>query len=193
PLGAIPTGRLRTYLLILLLFTLGNSSDAFLLLRAQHLGVASAAIPLLWTFFSLVKMLSVMPFGSLSDRLGRRGVIIAGWFVYALAYLGFGLAQTALQAWLLFGFYGLFYGLTEGVEKAFLVDLAQAGRVGGAFGWYNCAVGAGALPASLIFGFLWQSRGAATAFGFGAALAAVASILLLALVRPEGKIRESKK
>jgi MFS family permease len=193
PLGAIPTGRLRTYLLILLLFTLGNSSDAFLLLRAQHLGVASAAIPLLWTFFSLVKMLSVMPFGSLSDRLGRRGVIIAGWGVYALAYLGFGLAQTALQAWLLFGFYGLFYGLTEGVEKAFLVDLAQAGRVGGAFGWYNCAVGAGALPASLIFGFLWQSRGAATAFGFGAALAAVASILLLALVRPEGKIRESKK
>ncbi len=184
-LGSFPTGRLRTYLLILLLFTLGNSSDAFLLLRAGQLGVPSAAIPLLWTFFSLVKMLSVMPFGSLSDRLGRRGVIVAGWGVYALAYLGFGLAQTALQAWLVFGFYGLFYGLTEGVEKAFLVDLAQAGRVGGAFGWYNCAVGVGALPASLIFGFLWQSRGASTAFGFGAALAAVASVLLLTLVRPE--------
>jgi MFS family permease len=186
-LGALPTGQLRTYLLILLLFTLGNSSDAFLLLRAHQLGVPSTAIPLLWTFFSLVKMLSVMPFGALSDRMGRRGVIIAGWGVYALSYLGFGLAQTALQAWLLFGFYGLFYGLTEGVEKAFLVDLSRTGRVGEAFGWYNFAIGAGALPASLIFGFLWQSLGPATAFGFGAALAAVSSLLLLALVRPAGK------
>ncbi|KAF0217563.1 MAG: major facilitator [Geobacteraceae bacterium] len=183
-LRMVPKGRLRTYLLILFLFTLGNSSDAFLLLRAGELGVTPARIPLLWTFFHLVKMLSTMPFGALSDRIGRRGVIVGGWGVYALSYTGFAFAATELHIWLLFAFYGLFYGLTEGVEKALLADMADPSERGGAFGWYNFATGLGALPASLIFGFIWQTISPHAAFGIGAFLSCLAALLLLFLVRP---------
>jgi MFS family permease len=184
-LRMLPTGRLRGYLLILLLFTLGNSSDVFLLLRAGELGVTPARIPLLWTFFHVVKMLSTMPFGALSDRIGRRGVIVSGWGVYALAYTGFAFARTELHVWLLFAFYGLFYGLTEGVEKALLTDIADPAERGTAFGWYNFAVGVGALPASILFGFIWQRSGPPAAFGFGALLAFLAAVLLCCLVRPQ--------
>lgn len=180
---ASPKGVLRRYLLILFLFTLGNSSDAFLLLRAGELGVAEGHIPVLWAVFHLVKTVAAYGFGVLSDRWGRRGLIVAGWGVYLSAYIGFALAVAQWQAWLLFGWYALYYGLTEGVEKALLVDLAPPAERGGAFGWYNCAVGVGALPASLLFGLLWQHLGAAVAFGFGAALAAAAALLLLFLVR----------
>jgi MFS family permease len=183
-LKVLPRGKLRGYLLILLLFTLGNSSDTFLLLRAGQLGVAPARIPLLWTFFSLVKMLFTMPFGALSDRIGRRGVIIAGWTVYALAYLGFAFASNELHIWMLFAFYGLFYSLTEGVEKALLADIADPGELGAAFGWYNFAIGAGALPASVIFGFIWQRYTPFVAFGFGASLAFLSSFFLLCFIRP---------
>ena len=182
----VPKGRLRTYLLILFLFTLGNSSDAFLLLKAGQLGVSPVRIPLLWTFFHLVKMLSSMPFGALSDRVGRRVVIVSGWGVYALAYAGFALATAELHIWLLFAFYGLFYGLTEGVEKALLVDIAAPAERGGAFGWYNFAIGFGALPASLLFGYIWQNKGSQAAFIFGAVLATLAA-LLLALLLNSGK------
>jgi MFS family permease len=185
----LPAGRLRTYLLILLIFTLGNSSDMFLLLRAGQLGVIPARIPLLWTFFNLVKMVSTMPFGALSDRIGRRGVIVTGWGVYALAYIGFAFASTEIHIWLLFAFYGLFYGLTEGVEKALLADIADPAERGAAFGWYNCAIGIGALPASLLFGFIWQRFNPFAAFGFGAALAFLAAILLLFLVKPQYAIQ----
>jgi MFS family permease len=178
----LPRGQLRTYLLILLLFTLGNSSDAFLLLRAGDLGVAPAMLPLLWAFFHLVKMFSVFPFGALSDRIGRRGVIVAGWAVYAAAYLGFALATEELHIWLLFAGYGLFYGLTEGAEKALVADLAPEAERGAAFGWFNAAIGLGALPASLLFGALWQGYGPLAAFGTGAALAGVAAVLLLVMV-----------
>jgi MFS family permease len=183
-LRVLPTGRLRTYLLVLFIFTLGNSSDAFLLLRAGELGVTPVRIPLLWTFFHVVKMLSTMPFGALSDRLGRRWVIVSGWGVYALAYTGFAFARTELHVWLLFAFYGLFYGLTEGGEKAMLTDIADPAERGTAFGWYNFAVGIGALPASLFFGFIWQRSGPPAAFGFGALLAFLAAVLLVSLVRP---------
>jgi len=183
-LGAFPTGRLRTYLFILFLFTLGNSSDAFLLLRGGQLGVAAARIPLLWAFFHVVKMLTSMPFGALSDRIGRRGVIVAGWGVYALAYAGFAFAACELHVWLLFAVYGLFYGLTEGVEKALLTDIAPPAERGSAFGWYNFAVGAGALPASLVFGYIWQQMGPKVAFGFGALLACLAGILLYLFIPP---------
>ena len=175
-----PAGNIRGFLLILLLFTLGNSSDAFLLLRAGQLGVTPARIPLLWTFFHVVKMSSSMPFGTLSDRIGRRGVIVAGWAVYALAYAGFAMAASELHIWLLFAWYGLFYGMTEGVEKAFLSDLAEPAERGNAFGWYNFAVGIGALPASLLFGVIWQKGSPRAAFGFGACLACMAALLLLA-------------
>ena len=175
-----PAGNIRGFLLILLLFTLGNSSDAFLLLRAGQLGVTPARIPLLWTFFHVVKMSSAMPFGTLSDRIGRRGVIVAGWAVYALAYAGFALAASELHIWLLVGWYGLFYGMTEGVEKAYLSDLAAPAERGNAFGWYNFAVGIGALPASLLFGVIWQKGSPQAAFCFGAGLACLAALLLLA-------------
>ncbi len=184
----LPRGQLRAYLLILLLFTLGNSSDAFLLLRASELGVAPALLPLLWAFFHLVKMLSVFPFGALSDRIGRRGVIIAGWGLYAAAYFGFAMATNELHIWLLFAGYGLFYGLTEGAEKALVADLAPAAERGAAFGWFNAAIGLGALPASLLFGALWQWYGPLAAFGCGAVLAAVAAVLLLIMVRGEEQV-----
>ena len=183
-LSMLPAGALRRYLLILFLFTLGNSSDAFLLLKAGAVGTPSYRLPLLWAFFHLVKMLSSMPFGALSDRIGRRSVIVAGWCVYSLSYLGFGLAQSEWQIWLLFALYGLFFGLTEGVEKAFLADMAQPAQRGAAFGWYNFAVGAGALPASLLFGSIWQYEGSLAPFLFGSSLSGLAAILLLVLVNP---------
>jgi len=177
-LALLPAGALRRYLMVLFLFTLGNSSDTFLLLKAGKLGVPMFRIPLLWAFFHLVKMLSSMPFGSLSDRIGRKRVIVAGWCVYALSYLGWAFVATECQVWLLFAFYGLFYGLTEGVEKALLADLCTPELRGAAFGWYNFAIGAGALPASLVFGVIWQRYGQVAPFLFGASLAGLAALLL---------------
>jgi MFS family permease len=184
-LTMLPAGALRRYLLILFVFTLGNASDAFLLLKAGHLGVPAFRIPLLWAFFHLVKMLSSMPFGSLSDRVGRRSVIVAGWCVYSISYLGFAYAAKESHIWLLFAFYGLFYGLTEGVEKALVADLSDPSLRGAGFGWYNFAIGAGALPASLIFGVIWQRMGEVAPFLCGAGLSAIAAILLLLLVHPQ--------
>lgn len=183
-LRMFPKGRLRTYIIILFVFTLGNSSDAFLLLKAGQLGVVPVAIPLLWAFFHVVKMFSSMPFGALSDRVGRRSIIITGWIVYALTYAGFAYATSELHVWMLFTFYGLFYGMTEGVEKALLADIAEPGERGAAFGWYNFAIGIGAFPASLLFGMLWQGVSPKAAFGFGAGLAAVAALLLVLLLKP---------
>ncbi len=182
-LSLLPAGPLRRYLLILFLFTLGNSSDAFLLLKAGSLGVPANRIPLLWTFFHLVKMLSSMPFGALSDRIGRKTVIVAGWCVYSLAYIGYGFAATEWQIWALFAFYGLFFGLTEGVEKAYLADMADPALRGAAFGWYNFAIGAGALPASLLFGLVWQRFGPVAPFLLGSLLSGIAVLLLLLLVK----------
>jgi MFS family permease len=189
-LHAPPTPGVRRYLLIIFLFTLGNSSDAFLLLKASQAGMAPLMVTLLWSAFHGVKMLSVYGFGTLSDRLGRRQIIVCGWLVYAAAYAGFAVSGSILAIWLLFGLYGLFYGLTEGVEKAFLVDLVPATERGSAFGWYNFAIGIGALPASLIFGLIWQRVSPAAAFFFGASLALLATILLLLLVRPLQQLQE---
>jgi MFS family permease len=179
--GPLPRGPIRGYLAILLLFTLGNSSDAFLLLKAGQSGMSASRVALLWTAFHVVKMLATMPFGALSDRIGRKKVIICGWGVYAVSYCGFALADSQWQIWCVFLFYGIFYGLTEGVEKAFVADMAPADQNGTAFGWYNLAIGVGALPASLIFGAIWTWASPAAAFTFGAGLAAVAALLLFIL------------
>jgi len=179
--GPLPRGPIRGYLAILLLFTLGNSSDAFLLLKAGQSGMSASRVALLWTAFHVVKMLAAMPFGALSDRIGRKRVIICGWMVYAVSYCGFALADSQWQIWCVFLFYGIFYGLTEGVEKAFVADMAPAEQNGTAFGWYNLAIGVGALPASLIFGAIWTWAGPAAAFTFGACLAGVAALLLALL------------
>ncbi len=170
---------------VLLLFTLGNSSDAFLLLRAQQLGVPISLLPVLWAVHHVVKSAASVPGGALSDRIGRRAVMLIGWLWYALVYAGFALATTALQAWLLFLAYGLYFGLVEGAEKALIADLAPPDRRGTAFGWYNAAVGVAALPASLLLGVLWTMWGPAAAFTCGASLAAVAAALgLLVLPSP---------
>jgi len=171
----------RKYLLIILIFTLGNSSDAFLLLRAQQLGVPVALLPTIWVALHIVKMVFSVPGGIVSDRIGRKRVIIAGWIVYATVYAGFAFAVSQWHAWVLFTVYGIYFGLTEGVEKALVADFAPENLRGSAFGLYNLVVGAGALPASLIFGFVWQKFGAAAAFCMGAGFAVLASVMIALL------------
>ncbi|MBI1808972.1 MAG: MFS transporter, partial [Gemmatimonadetes bacterium] len=170
------------YLAVVGLFTLGCSSDAFLLMRASQLGVATALIPVLWATHNLLKSLASTPAGSLSDRIGRKPVIVVGWIVYAVVYLLFARATSVWQAWALFAAYALYLGLVEGVEKALVADLVPTARRGRAFGWFNFTVGIAALPASVVFGLVWQRWGAATAFGMGAAFAGVAAVGLIALV-----------
>ena len=181
PIAAVPSrlgARFWSYLGAVLLFTLGNSTDAFLILRATELGVAAALIPVLWSAFHVVKSASSTPGGALSDRVGRTPLIVAGWLLFAAVYAGFARADAAWHAWALFGVYGVMFGLTEGAEKALVADLAPADRHGAAFGWYNLAVGLGALPASLLFGIVWDRFGAPAAFLAGAGLALGAALLL---------------
>jgi MFS family permease len=171
------------YLAVLVLFTLGNSTDAFLLLRASQLGIAPALLPILWAALHVVKSATSIPAGAWSDRVGRRTMIAAGWLWYALVYLGFALATETWHAWALFLSYGLFFGLTEGVERALVADLVPATRRGIAFGWYNGVIGAAVLPASVVFGLMWDWKGSGFAFMVGAASACLAAVGL-ALVRP---------
>jgi MFS family permease len=176
----MPAG-FKQYLFIILIFTLGNSTDAFLLLRAQQLGVPVALLPAIWVALHVVKMGFSVPGGILSDRIGRKKVIIAGWAVYALVYAGFGIADAHWQAWALFAVYGIYFGLTEGVEKALVADFAPPHLRGSSFGLYHLIVGLGALPASLLFGLIWQKFGATAAFGMGSGLALAASVMLAML------------
>ncbi|MES2177851.1 MAG: MFS transporter [Gemmatimonadota bacterium] len=175
PLGS----RFWRVLVVIFLFTLGNSTDAFLLLRAQQLGVPVVLAPILWAALHVVKTASNIPGGALSDRVGRRPMLIAGWLLYAAVYFGFARAGVAWQAWALFGVYGLFFGLTEGSERALIADLVGSERRGTAFGWYNLAIGLGALPASLMFGFVWDRYGSSAAFTMGAGFALVAAVGLV--------------
>lgn len=172
-----------SYLGAVLLFTLGNSSDAFLLLRANHLGVSTAAIPLLWGALHVSKVLWSVPGGLWSDRAGRKTAILSGWGVYAAVYLGFAFADAAWHAWALFAVYGLFYGLTEGPERALTVDFVPEERRALALGAYHLAIGIGALPASVVFGVVWQRWGAPAAFLMGATLALVSALWLTVGVR----------
>jgi MFS family permease len=190
--AASPRPRLRDlgpvfprYLAVLFLFTLGNASDAFLLLRARNLGVAEALIPLLWVALHVSKMGFNVLGGRLGDRVGPRRPIIAGWLVYAAVYAAFAVAAAEWQVWALFLVYGLFYGLTEPTEKALVAAIAPREQRGSAFGAYHFAIGLGALPASLLFGVVWDRFGPAAAFAMGAGLA-LAAALLLPLVLPRG-------
>lgn len=173
------------YLAVLVLFTLGNASDAFLLLRARELGVAVALIPLLWAALHASKVVWSIVGGRMSDRVGPRRAIVLGWACYAAVYAGFAAAGAAWHAWVLFLVYGLFFGLTEAPEKALVASLAPDGLRGSAFGAYHFAIGIGALPASLLFGVIWESFGAPAAFLMGAAFAAAAA-LLLPVMLPRG-------
>lgn len=179
--GGLPR-RFWGYLGVLLLFTLGNSSDAFILLRASQLGVSAALLPIIWAMLHVVKSATSTPSGALSDRVGRVPLIVAGWLIFAAVYLAFGRATQTWQAWALFAVYGTYFGLTEGVEKALVADLVPADKRGAGFGWYNLAIGLGALPASVIFGAVWDRWGAARAFEMGAALSALAAVALVFVV-----------
>ena len=162
-------------------FTLGNSSDAFLLLRAQSLGMKPYLIPLLWMVFNVVYSVVSMPGGMLSDRIGRKKTLLIGFVLYGLIYIGFGLSDRLACTWLLMAAYGVFYGLTHGCLSAYVADLAPPTMKGTAFGVYHMTDGVSRLFASVIFGVIWQSspaRGPASAFFFGAAMALAAALLL---------------
>ncbi len=175
--------RFKIFMVIMFLFTLGNSSDAFIVLRAQDLGNSVLLISIMLIMFNIVYALFSMPAGILSDKLGRRKVIIAGWIIYALVYLGLAAANQPWMIWLLYAFYGLYYGLTQGVYRALVCDLVPEDRRGTAFGMYNGITGITLLPASLIAGWLWQSFSPAAPFYFGAVLAGLSAIGLLLFVR----------
>ncbi|MDQ3673595.1 MAG: MFS transporter [Gemmatimonadota bacterium] len=178
------------YLVVVLLFTLGNSTDAFLLLRAHQLGVPIILAPILWALLNFVKAATGTFGGQLSDTYGRKPLIVGGWILYAAVYFAFGWATAAWHAWALFVVYGLFYGMTEGTEKALVADFVPRARRGAAFGWYNLAIGLGALPASLIFGAIWDRSGAPSAFMFGATLALVAAAMMT-FIAPGPAAREA--
>jgi MFS family permease len=175
--------RFKRFLGVMLLFTLGNSSIAFLVLRAQNLGLSVLHILLLFVFFNFIYALVSLPAGMLSDRIGRRKVIVIGWSIFALSYLGFALASAWWQVWLFFALYGLYFGVTAGVMRAFVADMVGVERRGTAYGLFHTTVGITAFPASLIAGFMWQMISPRAPFFFGAVLAGVAAIALLVLVR----------
>lgn len=175
----------RRYLLVLALFTLGNSSNMFLLLRARDLGLPQAEVPVLWALVSLVAALLSTPLSSLSDRLGRTRLIVSGWTVYAVFYLLLGVQRdNTWVLWPMFAGYGVFLAATEGAEKALVADLVRRESAGTAYGWYNLVVRLFLLPASIIFGWLWQLQTPLFAFGFGAGCALLAALLLKFWVAP---------
>jgi MFS family permease len=175
--------RFKLFLAIMAVFTLGNSSDFFVILRAQNLGSSVLYVVLMLVVFNLTYAATALPAGALSDRLGRRWVITLGWFIYALVYLGFALASEMWQVWLLFAGYGVYYGVAEGVARAFVADLVPEEKRGTAYGLYHGVVGLALLPASLIAGWLWQAYNPAAPFYLGAGLAFLAMLGIMALIR----------
>ena len=176
--------RFRGFLLILVLFTLGNSSDAFLILRAQERGLSVLAVMGALLTLNLVYTLVSGPAGMLSDRIGRRRVIVSGWVLYGLVYLGFALAGSGWQVWMLYALYGMYYGVTEGTARALVADMVRPDQRGTAYGLFNAVVGVTALPASVLAGLLWRGLGTWGGFGasapflFGATLALLAAALM---------------
>jgi MFS family permease len=176
--------RLIGFFFVVTLFTLGNSSDSFLVLRAQDRGLSVFQVMLAIFVFNLVYAIVSTPAGWKSDTVGRGRLILAGWFLYAVVYLGFALTNATWQIWLLYPMYGFYYALSDGTARAYVADLAPVDQRGTAFGIYNAAIGIVVLPASLIAGVLWQGAfgwagfGAAAPFFFGAGLALVSAVLL---------------
>src|SRR5512136_2798536 len=172
------------FLVIVSIFTLGNSSDAFLVLRAQNLGLSVTGILIMLAMFNLIYSLVSTPAGRLSDRIGRRRLIIGGWLVYAAIYLGFALAQAAWQVWVLYVIYGLYYGMAYGTANALVADLVPESVRGTAYGTYNAIIGVLAFPASFIAGLLWQGIGSWQGFGpsapffFGGTMVLIAAGLM---------------
>ena len=181
PARGLQKGLVR-YLVVLSVFTLGNSADAFLLLRLTEAAGGPQLIPLFWALLHVVKMGASVVGGAASDRVGRKPLIATGWIVYAIVYAGFAVGTTlwVLLSW--FFVYGIYYGCVEGTERALVADFATPTERGTAFGLYNAVAGIGALVSSVVFGLIWNNFGAPAAFASGAALAIVATLLLFVLV-----------
>jgi len=179
----------KRFLLVLALFTLSNSSDSFLILRAMDAGVSIALVPLLWAAHHGMKVLSSLLGGDLSDRLGRKRLIVSGWILYAAVYAGFAYATNQASLWVLFLVYGIYFGLAEGAEKALVADLVRPEQRGTAYGLYNLAFGITVFPASFLMGTIWDWKGPTVAFLFSAFMGATAAVLLLLFVRPRPQER----
>ncbi|MCE5199344.1 MAG: MFS transporter [Armatimonadota bacterium] len=177
--------RFKLFLLILAVFAIGNSSDAFLILRATSTPIGMNLLSFLGVYVAFNALSSVVALrsGVLSDRIGRKPVIIAGWLVFAISYMGIALSSTSLGIWVWFVIYGAYYGMTEGMLRAFAVDLAPANLRGTAIGAFYTVVGLAALPASLIAGFLWQQVSHSAPFFYGAATSLLATGLFVTLIR----------
>ena len=168
----------KVFLVALIVFTLGNSTDAFLLVKLSKAGVAASSIALLWSLHHVVKMVGTYYGGKLSDRLGRRPIIVTGWFYYAAIYLAFAFTESPNVLIAVFLLYGFYFGLVEPSERALVADLVPESLRGTAFGYFHFAVGLAALPASVIFGLVWQTWGATHAFVMGSVFAVTGSALL---------------
>jgi len=174
----------KIFVVILAVFTLGNSSDAFLILRAKDLGLKVSLIPIMWLMYNFVCSISALPFGHLSDRIGRKKTTLLGFGVYGVVYLGFAFSRTQGLVWLFMAIYGVYYGLSEGVLRAYVADLVEdESSLATAYGIYHMVIGLCMLPASLIMGILWQQFNPTVAFAFGAALALSAGAALALFVR----------
>ena len=171
-------GNFKHFLVVVAVFTLSSSTDAFLLLRAAETGVSPLLLPLMWMTLHFSKVVFSLIGGDLSDTFGRKGLIAVGWLIYAAVYVGFAFIDSAWQVWVLFVIYGAYFGLTEGVEKAFVADMVPEKRRGTAYGLYNLAYGITVFPASLLFGLIWTNFGASTAFLTSAAVSLVAVLML---------------
>ena len=187
--AALPRAFWRV-VLVFAFFTLANSTDAFLLLRAQGAGVATWQLPLFWSFFQGVKAATGVPGGAVADRAGRVPAITLGWLVYAAAYAGFAFVARPLAAWGLVALYALFYGLTEGAERALVADLVPENLRGRAYGIFHAAIGIAALPASVVFGLLWNRFNPRVAFLTGAVVALLAAGALSAVAATNRRDRE---
>jgi MFS family permease len=176
-------GNFKRFLVIISIFTLSNSTDAFLLLRAEQAGVVPAFLPLLWMVLHLSKVVSSLIFGHASDLIGRKKLIVAGWAIYALVYVGFAFVSSAWQAWALFIVYGTYFGLSEGVEKAMVADMVEEEKRGTAYGFYNLAFGITVFPASLLFGWIWNEYGSDKAFLISSGISVLAAAALLFTIK----------
>lgn len=176
-----------TYLIALIVFTLGNSSDAFLLVRAGEIGVPTIWLPILWCAFHVIKSIGNVVMGRAIDRYGPKPFLFVGWSIYAVVYLAFSQAAAAWEVWLLFAGYALFYACSEPAEKTMVALLVGSERKGLAYGWYNFGIGVATLPASILFGALYQDFGAVAAFGTSAALACVSAFLLMLVKTPASR------
>ncbi len=179
----------KLYLLVMATFALGNSSDTFLLLRSQNLGFGLTHIPLLYSLFNIVYALTAMPLGTLSDRIGRKNTLVLGFITYAAVYLGFALTKSPELLWVLWALYGVYYGFTEGVGRAFVADLVSEDKRGTAYGVYHMTTGLLLFPASFIAGVLWDRISPRAPFFLGSAMALLSAILIVLVFSGRNKGR----